>query len=398
LRRHIFYSFLAFLGLILVGAMILYPQSTFQGAVNGLKTWGTVLVPALLPFFIISDILVELGVVNFLGILLEPLMRPLFKQPGQSGFVLAMGFTSGFPMGAVLTNTLYEKKFLTTEEAARLLAYTNNSSPLFLLVAIPVGMFNNPNLGFILLTAHYGANLLLGFFLGLLGKNNKNRYIPAPGNLIGRSFQELLTFQKKSKPLGALLGGAVNKAIQNMLMIGGFVIFFAVLIEIFKETSLFYILTLFFNKILQLSGINPALSQALATGFFEMTLGAQKAAQTNAPLMHQLMIVSLVLGWSGLSIQAQVTSIAARNNIPIGYYLFGRFFQGIMALIFAFVLFRPLTQIVTVGNFQIFHRPTLTFLDYYFLSFFAFALVIIFLLFLSLFLKLTLQIKSRLNA
>src|SRR5690554_781339 len=121
------------LGIILAGTMIIYPQSTFEGAVSGLKTWGLVLVPALLPFFIISQVLVELGVVRLLGVFLDPLMRPLFKQPGESGFVLAMGFTTGFPMGAVLTNTLYEKNMITREEAGRLIAFTNNSSPLFLL-------------------------------------------------------------------------------------------------------------------------------------------------------------------------------------------------------------------------------------------------------------------------
>ena len=38
------------------------------------------------------------------------------------------------------------KNIATNEEAGRLLAFTNNSSPLFLLVAIPIGMFNNPHL------------------------------------------------------------------------------------------------------------------------------------------------------------------------------------------------------------------------------------------------------------
>jgi len=115
-KQNFFYTFLTFLAVILALTMILYPEATFKGANYGLKIWATVLIPALLPFFIIADILVELGFVNFFGILLEPLMRPIFKQPGAAGFVLAMGFTSGFPMGAVLTNTLYVKfkqKFLT---------------------------------------------------------------------------------------------------------------------------------------------------------------------------------------------------------------------------------------------------------------------------------------------
>lgn len=393
MRRNLFYSFLALLGVVLAVAMILHPQSTFQGALSGLKTWALVLVPALLPFFIISVILVELGVVHFLGVLLEPIMRPVFKQPGESGFVVAMGFTSGFPMGAVLTGTLFEKNILTKEEAGRLLAFTNNSSPLFLLVAIPVGMFNNPNLGLILLLAHYGANLCLGIILGFMGQKTTFKKIPPQGGLVKRSLRELFTFQKHSKTLGALLGSAVNKSIQNMLTIGGFVIFFAVLLEIFRETNTAYFFTLFFSKILEFVGISPTLSEGLTTGFFEMTLGAQKVSQINASLNHQLMIVSLILGWSGLSIQAQVTSIAAKNNVPIGYYLGGRFFQGVLALLLTILLFKPLINIVPAANFRFFNQESITLLDYYSFSLGAMLVVILTLLLLSYIFRI-LQVKE----
>ena len=85
--------------------MFLFPQATYDGARYGLETWAFTLVPSLMPFMIAADILIQLGVVNFLGVLLEPLMRPLFRLPGSAGFVVAMGFTSGFPMGALLTDS-----------------------------------------------------------------------------------------------------------------------------------------------------------------------------------------------------------------------------------------------------------------------------------------------------
>jgi len=249
--KHDFFSIiLAFLAVILTFLMVLYPEATFKGANYGFRTWVTILIPALLPFFIIADILVELGVVNFLGVLLEPLMRPVFKQPGAAGFVLAMGFTSGFPMGAVLTNKLYEKNLCTKEEAGRLIAFTNNSSPLFLLVAVPVGMFGNPHLGILFALTHYGANILLGILLGY------NRQKLITGNLtkspiLKRSLQELILARQKNRlTIGKILGNAINKAIQTILMIGGFVIFFAVLIEIFRVTNIFLILNLLSSKIL----------------------------------------------------------------------------------------------------------------------------------------------------
>ncbi|MFZ7104492.1 MAG: sporulation integral membrane protein YlbJ [Peptococcaceae bacterium] len=370
IRKNIFFSFLAFLAIILTGLMIIYPQATFTGANHGLKTWVTVLVPALLPFFIIADILVEIGVVNFLGVLLEPLMRPLFRLPGAAGFVLAMGFTSGFPMGAVLTNTLYEKDLVKKEEAARLIAFTNNSSPLFLLVAIPVGMFNNPQLGLLLLISHYLANILLGILLGLLPNSfRKNIGISArKDNILKKSIQELMKIQRQVKPLGSILGNSVSKSMQNIFFIGGFVVFFAVLIEVFKVTGIFALLTKLSAFLISLVGLNQGLGEAVTTGFFEMTLGAQTASKINASLIEQLMVVSLILGWSGLSIQAQVSSIAAKNEIPIKFYLCGRIFQGLAAFTLTALLFKHCVALLPVFQIKGMNTSPLSIVTYYIIT------------------------------
>ena len=126
-----------------------------------------------------------------------------------------------------------------------------------------------------------------------------------------------------------------------------------------------------------------------------MTLGTQKASQINASLTHQLMVVSLILGWSGLSIQAQVMSIAARNNIPIGYYVFGRFFQGILALIFTLLLYYSLAHISPVGNFEIFQREYYNMLDLYFINFVACISILMLLLILSSFIKIAKALKPK---
>jgi len=75
----------------LVIAMVAYPEAAFRSAVRGLLLWWEVVFPALLPFFVGGQLLMGLGVVAFVGVLLEPLMRPLFNLPGVGGFVTAMG-------------------------------------------------------------------------------------------------------------------------------------------------------------------------------------------------------------------------------------------------------------------------------------------------------------------
>lgn len=60
-------------------AMVVYPEIAFAAAVRGLRLWWDVVFPALLPFFIGGQVLMGLGAVHFAGVLLEPLMRPLFN-------------------------------------------------------------------------------------------------------------------------------------------------------------------------------------------------------------------------------------------------------------------------------------------------------------------------------
>ncbi len=112
--------------------MVLNPEPAFGAALRGLRVWWDIVFPALLPFFVGSEILMGLGVVHFMGVLLEPLMRPLFNVPGAGSFVLAMGLASGYPIGAMLTARLRDQDLCTPIEGERLMAFANTADPLFM--------------------------------------------------------------------------------------------------------------------------------------------------------------------------------------------------------------------------------------------------------------------------
>jgi len=135
---------LAFLAIVLALGLILFPEEAFQASLKGLDTWWRVVFPSLLPFFIISELLIGFGVVHFLGILLEPLMRPLFRVPGIGGFVWAMGMASGNPAGPKLAARMREERAISRMEAERLAAFTSSANPLFIFGAVAVGFFTIP--------------------------------------------------------------------------------------------------------------------------------------------------------------------------------------------------------------------------------------------------------------
>ena len=131
--------------------------------------------------------------------------------------------------------------------------------------------------------------------------------------------------------IGSILGQAIQKGLSGIFNIGGFVLFFSVLLSMLNASGLFQVIDNLFQLLLGILHISPQLSSALASGLFEMTLGAQNAAECETDLLMQLMVISFILGWSGLSIQAQVCSILSAQQISAKMYCLCRPLQGILA-------------------------------------------------------------------
>ena len=119
------------------------------------------------PFaFLSSPRPIGLGVVHFLGVLLEPVMRPSFNVPGTGSLLWQWGLLPGFPIGAVLTSKLRQQKLCSKVEAERLLSFCKHSrSRLFMFGAVAVGMLHAPQAGPVIAAAHYLSSISVGFVM-----------------------------------------------------------------------------------------------------------------------------------------------------------------------------------------------------------------------------------------
>ena len=327
---------LAVLTLAFVIAIATRPRTAFEGALAGMDTWWNIVVPALLPFFIVSELVLGLGLARFAGVLLEPVMRPAFRLPGSASFAVAVGYSSGYPVGASFTARLRSQGLCTRAEAEHLLTFVNNASPLFILVAVSVGMFQNPALGPFLLLVHYLSNLTLGLVFRAYRRRERGRPLPA-ADLWKRAFQQFAV--EDDRHPGQILGDAVKTAVGRLLVIGGFVILFAVIVTILSSLGLLQLLAAFLGWVLQPLGVQPDLFLPLATGVFEMTLGIRMVSESAAPLIQQLIGVQLILAWSGLSIQAQVAAFVSGTDIRLTPYFLGRLAHAALAAALTALLF-----------------------------------------------------------
>ncbi len=336
---------IAFLTLLLTLAIVSFPEQVLIASVHGLKVWWEIVFPSLLPFFIMAELLTSFGIVQFFGVLFEPVMRPLFNVRGVGSFAWILGMVSGFPSGAKITVLLRKKNEISRIEAERLLSFSNASSPLFIFGAIAVGFFQNVKLGVIIALNHYISNFLVGLIMKHYGRNKdekRKKETFSFHRVFNRAFARMhRTRISETRPLGELVGDAVISSIQTLLMIGGFIILFSVFTSLLSATPFMFFVEFMFAPILHFFGIPSEVIPAFITGLFEITMGAEAISKvTSIPLVGQLMLISFILGFNGFSIQAQVASLIAKTDIRFYPFFFARLLHASLASFFTYVTYK----------------------------------------------------------
>ncbi|MFF2889038.1 sporulation integral membrane protein YlbJ [Paenibacillus sp. NPDC057967] len=337
--------------------MAVYPVETLQSSLRGLSIWWEVLFPALFPFFVISELLLGFGIVHFFGKLLDPLMRPLFRLPGIGGFVVTMGYISGYPVGARLTAQLWAQRLITRAEGERLVAFTTTSDPIFLIGAVSVGFFQNAAVAPILAAAHYGG----GFLIGLLMRFHDARKEPpidrtetstsdtatTSGHVRRRISRSRLGLALKAmhearlldgRGMGRLVQDSIQSALKLMIVVGGLVVFFSVVMEMLTHAGFVEALAEALRLLFSLIGLPTPLADAAIFGLFEVTLGSRAAGTTGTGLMHQVAIAAWVLSWGGLSVHAQIASLLSRTDLRYRPFMIARMLHGLLAVALVYAL------------------------------------------------------------
>lgn len=337
----------------LTGSLVVYPKEGVMAATAGLKIFWEVVLPSLLPFFVLSEIMLGMGVVHCIGVLLEPLMRPLFNVPGVGAFALSMGLAAGYPMDAVITGKFRRNGMCTRVEGERLLSFTNTADPLFIFGAVAVGMFGRPDLGIVLGMAHY----ISSFTVGIIFKFYKNdtqekiREIPEKpsAGIFKRAVRALLRARREDgRTFGRLMGDAVKESMATLLMIGGFIMLFSVLVKMLEVFGILAVITPVIGGILKLFGIDPVLAETVFNGILEIDLGTMAAGHAAAPLAERLMVASWIIAWSGLCVHGQVASVIHDTDIRMGPYMAARMIHGFLAAWYTWLLLGPLSQVTAM--------------------------------------------------
>ena len=323
--------------------LVVFSKNNLLASKEGLLLWANNIVPSLLPFFIATELLNNTDIVYKFGKSLEPIMKPIFNVPGIGIFPLIMGIISGYPTGAKIISNLKDKGFLTDIESERLISFTNNSGPLFILGTVGVYLFGNTTIGILLLVTHILSSLTVGFIFRFW-KNNidkNNMYYKASNNK-----KHLLKKQDNKSEnvtisnLGNILSSSIFSSIKTVLMIGGFVVLFSVILSILKETHILNFTSSLLFPFFKFLGLNKIeFPIGFISGILEVTNGLNII--TNIPFKKiscNVIITSFLLGFGGISVLLQVYSIISKSNISIKPYIIGKLLHGIIASVYTSIL------------------------------------------------------------
>ena len=282
---------------------IVFPRDVLNAAREGLLLWFNNVLPALLPFIVVVNLLVAYGFVKKISWFIRPVMKWVFRLPGAGGFALITGLISGYPMGAKTVADLHKAGEISTSEAQRLLAFCNNAGPLFIVGVVGVGLLGDSAAGYVLWAGHVAAALLVGILTRGSGNVKDNK---APRS------------EAKTLPnFGKALGEAVKNAMEALLLVGGLIIFFSVIVRV----------------VMVIVGDMPFIG--MLAGILEVTGGVKILADTasNGITSAQMAAIGGIIAFGGFSVHAQALHFTSGTGIRAGRYLFFKLVNGLIAAV-----------------------------------------------------------------
>ena len=324
--------------------LIIFSASNLTAAKTGLQLWANSVVPSLFPFFVATDLLSKTNIPKIFGLFLDRFMRPIFNIDGKGSFALIMGIISGYPVGAKIATQFRKDNTLPKEECERLLSFTNNSGPLFIIGTVGINMFGSSTIGFLLLFTHILACISVGFLFRFWKKSSVT-YLNTNKNQCTNSKKQV-----SFSSLGEILAESITSSISTILMIGGFVVLFSVIISIFKISHIVDIFSNILTPICSILNIPSSLISSSIIGFLEITNGISLISAIHIKeISLNIIMTAFLLGFGGLSVFFQVFSIVSKTDLSIKPYIIGKVIQGILASLYTFLFI----ELFPVFNFNL---------------------------------------------
>lgn len=284
--------------------MILNTERIIVSVKNSLILCSSSLIPSVFPFLVVSSIFVNYSEKRFFNPF-SIILKFLFGTSSVSCAALLPGMICGYPIGASCTCELYKNHLISKSESESLIAFSNNSGPLFIVGTIGIGLLNSAKKGIMLYAIHILSAIICGILLKPFTKPCKN------------------TMQIMTKSASKKITDCIGDATVAILKICGFVVVFAVIIELISP----------------ITSLMPKYLGCLVSSFLELTNASFEITEHIENERMCLVLLSGTLGWSGLSVHMQVKSILGNLDLSLKKYYLSKLFSSIISMVMSYFIF-----------------------------------------------------------
>ena len=177
------------------------------------------------------------------------------------------------------------------KSATKMFSFCSTSGPMFIIGTVGIGVFGNAKIGYILLIGHIIGSLLNGILYR--GKKSDIQTLSVPTPI-------------KSNP------DVMYDSIISILLVGGYIVFASVVIEILTISN---VLPAVANFICKVPCLDYEIVYAFLCGLIEMTNGLIMLNSANITISTQIILSSILIAFSGLSIMLQSTAFLNKIGI-----------------------------------------------------------------------------------
>lgn len=294
--------------------MFIFPYGSYKGASSGLMLWFLNVLPTLLPFIIVSNLMIGINLAGKVSQVLHPVIGRLFSLSPSGSYPILIGFLSGLPMGAKSSADLVSEGKIDVKEGEFLLTMCNNASPIFIMSYIATNQLKMPEIKIVLFVIIYGSTILSAIIYRKCQIHYKQKT-----HISSLTYKSPSSSQSEYRSVKFSFD-IVDKSIMNgfevITKIGGYIILFSILAQIINE-------------------IVPSISyyKAVVMGIFEITTGIDQICKTPLNSNVKIVLVSLLTSFGGLSGLAQTKSVLGESRLSIKSYFLVKLVSATIAML-----------------------------------------------------------------
>ena len=268
--------------------LLLFPELSVHAAGNGLILWFEQVLPSLLPFAILSNIIIASDILPSLVGKVMPVVQKIMPVSTSGAFVLLSGLLFGFPMGSKNCATLLMEGKMNKQEAETLFIITNNMSPVFIqnyILSQQLGM-----------SAYFGWSMLVLYLPPLLLCRYHLKKYPVHKNIKKKS-------ASRSKINFQIVDAGIMNGFETLTKIGGYIMIFSILASCFLMLPI------------------PDFLKTLCIGAVELTNGIHYLSSTTLTAESKYVLAMIFTAFGGFSGVAQTSAMIKGTGLSMKKYV-----------------------------------------------------------------------------